>query len=410
MHPILAQNRRRGLYLLVFLQAGLLLGELMVRTAGAPRLQAMAVAVPLLLVHSFSCLASWYVCRSLPLGVTPPDRLLVAHSAAAALSGGLLTVIGWLWARALDGAGGFAGTMGFYRESLTLVFVFALLVFSLTVAVHYLFIASEASRAAEKQAIELQLLAREAELKALKAQIDPHFLFNCLNSISGLVGAAPEQARKMCVALADFLRQSLRVGAVERLPLAKELALAKSYLAVEQVRFGDRLRVELSQDEKSLECEVPPLILQPLVENAVRHGIAHRLEGGLVTIAARTDQGRLRLTVENPCDPERPVPRSEGIGLDNVRRRLTATFGSDADLVIRAGGERFEATVTLPAHLPAIEPSGDSSAATPGTSPPPEAQPATTEPASAPGGEGPSGDRGMDPTPWVDPAPRMRTA
>ncbi len=352
MHPILAQNRRLGLYLFVFLQAGLLLGELLVRTAGAPRPRAMLVAVPLLLVHAFSCLASWYLCRSLPLGTTRPERLVVAQLAAALLAGGLLTAIGAAWSRLLGRTAAFQGTMGFYREGTTLVFVFAVLVFSLAVAVHYLFIAYEASRAAESRAFELKILAREAELRALKAQIDPHFLFNSLNSISGLVTSEPEQARRMCAALASFLRQSLRVGDLERHPLAAELALAESYLAVERVRFGERLTVERSVDAGAERCEVPPLLLQPLVENAVRHGIAQRLEGGAVTIAARLDGDRLVLAVENPCDPDRPERRAEGLGLANVRRRLATELGRAGSLAVDARRDRFRATVTLPARLP----------------------------------------------------------
>ena len=352
MHPIFAQPRRLALYLFVFLQAGLLLGELLVRTAGAPRLQAMAIAVPLLALHSFSCLASWYLCRTVPLRGAQPERLVVTQLAAAVLAGSLLTAIGSAWGLALNRAGRFEGTMGFYDESVTLVFVFALLVYSLSVAVHYLFIASEASRAAEKRAFELRLLTQEAELKALKAQIDPHFLFNSLNSISSLVTAEPGQARRMCVALADFLRQSLRMDALRHLPLASELALAKSYLAVEQVRFGNRLKVAVSHGEGCLDCEVPPLILQPLVENAVRHGVAHLLEGGTVRVNAAISNQRLRLAVTNRCDPDRPVACSEGIGLNNVKRRLEASFGGEASLRIDEQSDHFRAEIVLPARFP----------------------------------------------------------
>ena len=348
MHPILAQKLRLSLYLFIFLQAGLLLAELLVRTAGAPRIQATALAIPLLLIHSFSCLASWYVCRSLPLGATAPGRLLIALAASALLSCGLLTLLGAAWSRAVDRW--FEGAIGLYRENVTVVFVFALLLFSLAVAVHYLFIAFEASREAENRAFELKLLAREAELKALKAQIDPHFLFNSLNSISGLATAAPARAREMCVALAAFLRQSLRVGALELHPLAEELALIESYLAVEQLRFGDRLQVEWSQQDDCLACTVPPLILQPLVENSVRHGIAQLIEGGTVRVTARLTRGQLRLAVDNRCDPERPQPRSEGIGLLNVKRRLAASYGRAGSLEIVRGEDRFSAVITLPAE------------------------------------------------------------
>ncbi len=349
MHPILAQNRLLGLYLFVFLQAGVLLAELLARTTGVPRAQALVLAVPLLLIHSFSCLASWYICRSLPLGEARPERLLVAHLVAAVLAGVLLTTIGSLWSRVLARSGRFEAAAELFREGTTLIFVFALLLFSLAVAVHYVFIAFEASRAAESRALEHRLLAREAELKALKAQIDPHFLFNSLNSISSLVSADPEQARKMCIALADFLRQSLRTGELRSLPLADELVLVESYLAVEQVRFGDRLRVERWLDEGCRDCVVPPLILQPLAENAVRHGIAGLVEGGTVAFRATIEGARLHLTVENPTDPDRPrVARTEGVGLANVRRRLAAEFGRDGTLRVEPGRERFVVTATVP--------------------------------------------------------------
>jgi LytS/YehU family sensor histidine kinase len=120
--------------------------------------------------------------------------------------------------------------------------------------------------------------ARDAELKALKAQINPHFLFNSLNSISALAGIDAARAREMCVRLSDFLRSSLSVGEREAVPLSEELALAHNYLGVEQVRFGGRLRVE---QQIAPECEsalVPPLLLQPLVENAVK--ARHRQHGG----------------------------------------------------------------------------------------------------------------------------------
>ena len=348
MHPILAQNRRFALYLFVFLQAGILLGELLTRTAGMPRRQALSLAVPLMLLHSFSCLASWYVCRGLPLGETRPERVLVAQLTAAIVAGGLLTLMGGLGSRALERSG-FEGTAALFRGGATLVFVFALLIYSLAVAVHYLFIASEASRKARERAFDLKLLAREAELKALKAQIDPHFLFNSLNSISGLVSADPEQARRMSIALADFLRQSLRQGALPSLPLEDEMALAERYLAVERMRFGDRLRVQRSLDEACRGCLVPPLILQPLAENAVRHGIAQLIDGGTVTLEAHVEGGRLQLTVENPCDPDRPATVSkEGIGFANVRGRLAAELGREATLAVDEGRERFRVVITLP--------------------------------------------------------------
>ncbi|MEO1088534.1 MAG: ATP-binding protein, partial [Acidobacteriota bacterium] len=124
------------------------------------------------------------------------------------------------------------------------------------------------------------------------------------------------------------------------------------YLAVEQIRFGERLGVELNVVDAAKEMAVPPLILQPLVENAVRHGIAHRLEGGTVSIAARVDGPELWLSVSNPCDPDRPrrqTPTGTGVGLLNVRRRLDAAWGGKASVEVRSAAERFHVELRLPA-------------------------------------------------------------
>ena len=149
--------------------------------------------------------------------------------------------------------------------------------------------------------------------------------FRSLQSISALTTADPAAARRMCLLLADFLRDTLALGARERIPLASELAIAKRFLAIEQVRFGERLRVEVTADAAD-QCLVPPLVLQPLVENAVTHGIAHVLDGGVVRIAAERGTALLRIQVDNPCDRGRPAGRGTGVGLTNVRARLRTLY------------------------------------------------------------------------------------
>jgi len=152
-----------------------------------------------------------------------------------------------------------------------------------------------ADREALNREMQALVIARDAELKALKAQINPHFLFNSLNSISALAGIDAVRAREMCVGLSDFLRNSLRMGEREVVPLSEELALADSYLGVEQVRFGARLRVEQAMEPGCETCLVPPLLLQPLVENAVKHGIASMVDGGTVRLEAWRVENALHL-------------------------------------------------------------------------------------------------------------------
>jgi two-component system sensor histidine kinase AlgZ len=192
------------------------------------------------------------------------------------------------------------------------------------------------------------MLARESELKALKAQINPHFLFNSLNSISALATVDGQRARDMCIKLSDFLRSTLKLGEKQSLTLADELALAKAYLEVEQVRFGARLRVEIDADADCDRCVVPSLVLQPLVENAVKHGIAGLVDGGTIRIEAQCNDGRLQVKVYNQFDPDSPASSKHGLGLRNVRDRLRALYENRARLDTTVTSDHFLVEIELP--------------------------------------------------------------
>jgi two-component system sensor histidine kinase AlgZ len=195
---------------------------------------------------------------------------------------------------------------------------------------------------------EAEVQARDAELRALKAQINPHFLFNSLNSITALTATDPVRAREMCIRLSDFLRSTLGLGERASIPWREELQLARTYLEVEQVRFGARLQVEMDVDDACSECLVPPLVLQPLIENAVKHGIATLVDGGTITVEGRVNDGLLEVSVENGFDPDSPVPRRSGLGLRNVRNRLATRFGDVAHLSAQATENRFRAELVVP--------------------------------------------------------------
>ncbi len=349
MHPILTRGRLR-LYLAAWVPAGLFMATMAGVAGGRGWVEALALTLPLALVLAFVCLGSWSLCRAMPLGRTGFGRLAAAHALAAALSSGLWVLVGAAWARALGRILSDPGAGTRYARDLPVFFAAGIFLFILVAAVHYLLIAFEASRAAEKRALEAQVLAREAQMKTLTAQVNPHFLFNSLNAISALTGSDPAAARRMCVMLAGVLRSSLALGARERVTLAEELALVDSFLAVEQVRFGERLSVAKEVGPEAGRCLVPPLLLQPLVENAVNHGIAHRLEGGTVRIGARSEGGRLELAVANEADPDRPASRGQGLGLANVRARLAALYGPAARMEIAEQRDRFEVRLSLPAE------------------------------------------------------------
>ena len=348
MHPILARGTRLALYLGVWFLVGLLLAALLGGPGGLAWDTSIAVGVPLSLVYAFFCLSSWYVARSMPLPGTGAVRIVATALSASAISSAawLLVARGWL-ELFVRGAGMFDGGRAFPALR-ALMFGFGVLLYLLSLAVSYLITAVEQSRDAERRGLQGQVLAREAELRSLRAQIDPHFLFNSLNSISALTAADPAAARRMCVLLADFLRDTLALGAEERITVDRELTLARQFLEIERVRFGDRLRVDLS-DDGAAGCLVPPLLLQPLVENAVTHGLAQLVSGGTIRIGVSRGAATLAIVVENPCDPDRPQRTGNGLGLANVRARLRALHGDEARMtaIEREGAWRVEVLLPL---------------------------------------------------------------
>ncbi len=186
------------------------------------------------------------------------------------------------------------------------------------------------------RSLQMQHLVSQAELKALQAQINPHFLFNSLNTLYGTIDRANADARRLVLDLADVFRYLL---ASERtfIELEEELKIVRSYLEIEAMRLGPKLRTEIDIDGAALHSAIPLLSIQPLVENAVKHGVAARKGNGFVRLAARSVSGMLSIEVSNSgeCDLQVLGQSHGGIGLANVRRRLSLCYGSEA---------RFEAT------------------------------------------------------------------
>jgi hypothetical protein len=198
----------------------------------------------------------------------------------------------------------------------------------------------------------LKRLLTEAELRALRAQVDPHFLFNTLNTIADLIGKNPEQAERMTERLAECFRYALAKHSRNFSTLDEELAFARHYLDIEQVRFGDRLRVQLSRGDALGSEAVPSLLLQPLLENAIRHGLAPLREGGCVSVHAKREDGHLELCIEDDGVGMR-ADSGDGVGLRNVRDRLRTLYAQTAEFRIeqRPGGRGTRITIVIPLHV-----------------------------------------------------------
>ena len=347
MHPILARAERLTTYLAAWLIVAVLLAAVVTRQ-GLGWVEALALLLPMCLVYGFACLSAWYVCRATPLTTSSVLRVLASSALAAVVASELWVALMRFWVSGLVLLPSFPESAARYAGLEPLLFATGVLLFLLALTVHYLLLAFELARQAEQRHLRMEVLAREAELRALRAQLDPHFLFNSLNSISALTAVDPVGARRMCVLLADFLRDTLNVSSRDQIPLVEELALADRFLGIEQVRFGDRLQVERRVDAAAAQCRVPPLLLQPLVENAVTHGIAGLLEGGVIRLDVSRRDERLSIAIENPRDAESSRAARRGVGLENVRQRLTAMFGGDARLETRTDDGRYRVELALP--------------------------------------------------------------
>jgi signal transduction histidine kinase len=202
---------------------------------------------------------------------------------------------------------------------------------------------SERAARLQIEASELQARLARAQLDALRVQIQPHFLFNTLHAVSSLMDEDVRMARRMLSRLSDLLRLTLEKRDRQEVSLQEELEMVDCYLEIEKTRFEDRLSVQREIDPESLQAEVPMLILQPIVENAIRHGIARRSEPGRISIRSSVENGKLRLEVTDngPGIPQKHLAALEfGLGLSNVRSRLERTYGSSSRLELGGAPKR----------------------------------------------------------------------
>lgn len=201
----------------------------------------------------------------------------------------------------------------------------------------------------QQRKADAEKLTKEAELFKLRQQLQPHFLFNSLNSINALIGTRPAEARKMVQQLSDFLRGTLKKEETQWVNLGEELQYLQLYLEIEKVRFGNRLSTVVDGNEETQQMKIPALLLQPIVENAIKFGLYDTIGETVINISTTKQDSELLVTVCNPFDPETSTPKQgTGFGLKSVQRRLYLLFGRNDLLLTRAEGNLFITTVKIP--------------------------------------------------------------
>jgi sensor histidine kinase YesM len=252
----------------------------------------------------------------------------------------------WLLKIAL---GHYDGYTDLLNHSLSIRFSIAFLLLGCITMISMLWFNQQEQKENEARKTDAEKLAKEAELFKLRQQLQPHFLFNSLNSINALIGSRPEEARKMVQQLSDFLRGTIKKEETQWVTLQEELQYLQLYLDIEKVRFGNRLATEIDIDEEIKQLNLPALLLQPIVENAIKFGLYDTIGETVVRLKAYIEGDNLVIRVQNPFDPETASPRQgTGFGLKSVQRRLYLLFARTDLLTTEAKENTFTTIVRIP--------------------------------------------------------------
>src|ERR1700722_14456342 len=242
-------------------------------------------------------------------------------------------------------------SLGVWRQPSSIVYMFLWLtvVANIWVILYFSITSLRHTREVRRNETQMKLALSEAELRALESQLNPHFLFNCLNSIRGMVSEDPPQAQDMITRLANILRYNLQRDRHHTVSLASEVEIGSDYLALESIRFESRLRVRIDIEDAAREVPVPPMLLQTLVENAIKHGVEDLPSGSEISIRASLENSLLRIAVENAGALTEPLASSTQVGLTNARERLRILYGERATLQLapKPNG-RVAATLLIP--------------------------------------------------------------
>lgn len=316
---------------------------------------AAAVADSLVSMGLFAgmALSFWFPCKFLSPEERGLFRIIFSHMAGAVVAtliwAGLLSVI-FPRMTVFD-----APYLAFFTASLPWRLLLGMLFYGVMTAIYYVAIYYQNFHQELIRQAELRSLIREAELKTLKFQINPHFIFNSLNSLNALILENPDKAGEMTVKLAQFLRITLSGDDAATRPLSRELDAAHLYLEIEKVRFGEKIRYRQEVAREHRQFHVPVMLLQPLLENAVKHGVYESLEPVQISLNSQVRDGYLVLTLENDLDPSAMTRKGAGVGLTNIRERLTMLYRQNNLLQTEKTANRFRVKIFIPTEngLPA---------------------------------------------------------
>jgi two-component system, LytTR family, sensor kinase len=342
-HPLLSNTRFLAIYGIFWLVVAGASSIVQWNYYHIPLQQALSVSYVQYMLLALIAMNIWYVVKYNPIEVNPWWKLIFFHLIAATILIMLWVYISSLLINLITPSMKNYMTMSTPSRFLSGYLIYVFYVFFFMSIIYY-----QNFKEKVKKEGELKALIREAELHALKSQINPHFLFNSLNSISSLTMSDPASAQEMVINLSTLMRYSLKHGQEEKVSFGTELQNIKLYLAIEKVRFGKKLQPVYKVDENCYKSTLPNMILQPIFENAIKYGVYEATEPVEIITEASCNGEVLEISVSNTYDPGIRSKKGEGIGLRNIRERLKIIYGNPGLLRIKDNKKLFTIIINIP--------------------------------------------------------------
>ena len=319
--------------------------------SGLPFLESLILVGPAMALQLFVVLSLWYPCKAITLEKYNTIRFIVRHGFSAAVMISVWLMASGLYSEVLDAFTKDRVWRERFDESFPFLLGIGFFLYFLFSLIYYLMLTTEKSRKAEQQALKNRLDASRAELMSLKTSIHPHFLFNSMTALSTLTLTSPEKAHQMCIQLSDFLRYSLDYGSQEWVHVKDEIEHIENYLGIEKIRLGERLKLEFQIDPETLEENLPPFTLLPLIENAVKHAFQQSLDTITLFLRIQKMTDWLLIDVRNSYDPQSRAVDGGGYGLKGLKKRLTNVYDDRSTMVVRKEDDIFSVSLRLPLEI-----------------------------------------------------------
>ncbi len=288
----------------------------------------------------------WYPVKYMSIDIYSTPRLILNHLAAA-----LITTALWIIACYFILTNLFEFSPAYYDFLLTSLiwrYSIGILFYAVIVSLIYVYVVYSNYKEKELNESNLKVLVKEAELKSLKYQINPHFIFNSLNSISSLTMSNPERAQEMTIKLSEFMRSTVSKNEMQKAYLTDEIKNARLYLDIEKVRFEDKFEYIENISDACKSSKVPSMILQPIFENAIKHGVYESIKKVNIVLACKEENNYVKITVENNFDPDAIPRKGEGIGLQNIKNRLKLIYNQENLITYSKERNIFRVNIFIP--------------------------------------------------------------